>query len=109
MIKSKSKFDFNIFYGGYDSFAVSKQKYTKEQATELAKIELETHEKPYYIAVGSGFVTHRAGINEDGEPGVGWWLEYKEHERSCPAWVFHRTTDSVEWDNKEYECIEVSQ
>lgn len=36
-----SKFDYAIFYGGYDSLAVSKEKYTKEEAIEIAKVELE--------------------------------------------------------------------
>ena len=30
-----SKFDYGTFFGGYDNFAVSKEKYTKEQAIEL--------------------------------------------------------------------------
>ena len=27
-----SKFDYGTFFGGYDNFAVSKEKYTKDQA-----------------------------------------------------------------------------
>lgn len=100
-----SKFDYNTFYGGYDSLAVSKQKYTKKQAIEIAKIELERVEKPYYIAVGEGYVRHRAGVDEDGEPRVCWWLEYSEHKRSCPCWVFHVDADKNEPHAKGYEYI----
>lgn len=39
-----SKFDYAVFYGGYDALAVSKEKFTKEQAIEIAKIELERSE-----------------------------------------------------------------
>lgn len=35
-----SKFDYEKFSGGYDVFAVSKEKYTKEQAIEIAKVKL---------------------------------------------------------------------
>lgn len=104
-----SKFDYSNFYGGYDNLAVSKEKYTKEQAVEIAKIELESINKPYYIAVGDGYARHRAGRNEDGESCVGWWLEYREHSRSCPCWVFH-LTGNPEQDGrffKDYEYIHV--
>lgn len=100
-----SKFDYGTFYGGFDSFAASKEKYTKEQAIEIAKVELESVDKPYFIAVGDGFVRHRAGVNEDLEPCVGWWLEYEEHKRSCPAWVFHR--DKLKTDKDNYGYVEI--
>lgn len=102
-----SKFEYDTFYGGYDIFAVSKEKYTKEEAIELAKVELEHDEKPYYLAVGSAFVRHRAGVNEDHEPCVGWWLEYKEHKRSCSCWVFHIACDTDELFHEDYEYIEI--
>lgn len=102
-----SKFDYASFNGGYDTFAVSKEKYTKEQAIEIAKIELESIKKPYYIAVGDCHVRHRAGINEDGEPCVGWWLEYTEHKRSCPAWCFHKAQSYDVEVCKGYEYIHV--
>lgn len=104
-----SKFDYEPFVGGYDTLAVSKEKYTREQAIEIAKTELESINKPYYIAVGDGYARHRAGRNEDGECCVGWWLEYCEHTRSCPCWVFHKAKDP-EYDSKifkDYEYIHV--
>jgi hypothetical protein len=102
-----SKFDYSIFYGGYDKLAVSKERYTKEQAIEIAKVELESFKKPYFIAVGEAFAKHRAGSNEDGEPCVGWWLEYQDHGRNCPVWCFHRTLFKNE-KFKDYEYIEVA-
>ena len=85
-----SKFDYDSFIGGYDIFAVSKEKYTKEQAIEIAKVELEYElKKNPYLWIGDGYVRHRAGVNEDHEPCVGWWLEYTKYKRSCPCWVFH--------------------
>lgn len=102
-----SKFDFDIFYGGYDNLAVSKEKYSKEQAIEIAKRELEYSGKQnqVYLAIGNGYARHRAGRNEDGECCVGWWLEYEEHKRSCPCWVFHVTPNDKEHFFKDYEYI----
>ena len=99
-----SKFDYEKFYGYEDILAISKEKYTKEEAIKIARAEFEHSRK--YLAIGNGFVRHRAGVNEDGEPCVGWWLEYTEHKRSCPCWIFHVTDDKNEWCNKDYEYIE---
>jgi len=101
-----SKFDYEIFYGGYDDLAVSKQRYTKEEAIEIARGELE-HRNHEYLAIGDGYARHRAGVNEDNEPCVGWWLEYKEHKRSCPCWIFHTTDNKDEHFNVDYEYIEL--
>jgi hypothetical protein len=98
-----SKFDYEMFYGGFDDFAVNKEKHTKEQAIELYKKEMVLPKK--YIAIGSAFIRHRAGINDDGEPCVGWWLEYEKHKRSCPVWAFHTAKSSEEKFNKNYEYI----
>lgn len=111
-VKTKmSKFDYASFFGGYDEFAVSKEKYTKEQAIEIAKVEMESHNKPYFIAVGEGFVRHRAGRNEDNEPCVGWWLEYKQFDRSRPCWIFHKVRDTGAFPEsqfgRQYEYIEI--
>lgn len=87
-----SKFDQGCFFGGYDNFAVSKERYSKEQAISIAIDNLGPHPScgdEWALAVGDCWVRHRAGVNEDGEPCVGWWLEYSQHERSCPAWCFH--------------------
>ena len=105
-----SKFDYASFSGGYDIFAVSKEKYTKEEAIEIAKSVICYGNPKYpYLAVGNGYVRHRAGINEDNKPCVGWWLEYHEHKRSCPAWVFHlATTKDERFFKDEYEYIKLN-
>lgn len=101
-----SKFDYAIFYGGYDELAVSKQRYTKEEAVKIARQEFKGR-KHKYLFCGDGYARHRAGINEDGEPCVGWWLEYKEHKRSCPCWVFHTGNETRSNFHGEYEEFEL--
>jgi hypothetical protein len=100
-----SKFDYCDFNDGYDTFAVSKEKYTREEAIEIAKVELERYEKPYYLAVGDGYVRHRAGVNEEREPCVGWWLEYSKFKRSCSVYIFHTTKNKNETFNEDYEYL----
>ena len=101
-----SKFDYMFFYGGFDEFAVSKQRFSKEEAIKIAKEEFK-HRKHKYLAIGDGFARHRAGVNEDNEPCVGWWLEYKEHKRSCPCWVFHTANEKdKKYFKDNYEYIE---
>lgn len=101
-----SKFDYEIFYGGYDDLAVSKERYTKEKAIEIARMEFE-HRKHKYLFCGDGYARHRAGVNEDYEPCVGWWLEYSEHKRSCPCWVFHTSNDLSQNFHGGYEVLEL--
>lgn len=102
----KSKFDYCSFYGGYDDFAVNKAKYSLEEALDLYKQEnyLETGMK---VSVSTAYVRHRAGINEDGEPCVGWWLEYEEHPRSCPVWAMHCTFEDATRFESKYDIYTV--
>jgi hypothetical protein len=104
-----SKFDFDYFVGGgYDCFAVSKEKYTKEQALEIVKEQLEDEWKGYkYLFIRDAYVRHRAGISEDNEPVVGWWLEYKEHKRSCHVYAFHFGNSLEQNFHNEYEVVEL--
>lgn len=100
-----SKFEHCGFRGGYDDYAVSKEKYTKEEAIDIYKFEYGIQKSDTgYIAICDAFVRHRAGINEDDEPQVGWWLEYEEYKRSCPVWAFHITESNNE-KFKGYEYI----
>ena len=112
MTAKNSKFDNDSFIGGLDDYAVNKMKYTKEQAIEIAKRELGWSSREYYLAIGEGFVRHRAGMNEDYEPCVGWWLEYEEHKTSCPAYVFHviapKNIEFCKEHHKEYEYVLVN-
>lgn len=101
-----SKFEYDTFYGGYDCFAVNKDKYTKEEAIALFKKE-HCYSKREYLAIGNGYVRHRVGRNEDNEPCAGWFLEYEKHKRSCPCYIFHHTNDVNEQHSKDYEYMEV--
>ena len=101
-----SKFNYNIFVGGYDELAVSKEKYTKEQAIKIAKKEICYNRR--YLYIGNGYVRHRAGVDEDLKPCVGWWLEYKQNKRSCPCWVFHSSNFVKKNLTSEYEIIDLS-
>lgn len=88
-MKSTSKFDYGSFYGGYDEFAVNAQRFTLEEATKLLEKELEVDANDWVMS--KAFVKWRAGVDEDHEKCVGWWLEYKQREKgSCPVYAFHR-------------------
>lgn len=112
-----SKFNYGEFYGGYDEFAVNSEKYTKDEAIILyIKEMIEGYERPddIMISVGQYYVRHRPGRNEDNEPCVGWWIEYEQHDRSCPVYCFH-TIDGdndprTPIDNRDgYELIKVQE
>ncbi|MGN0557867.1 MAG: hypothetical protein ACI4IS_00250 [Acutalibacteraceae bacterium] len=114
MSKTKmSKFDFDIFRGGFDTFAVSKERYKKEQAIELFMYENGLQNKTVTIAItGNAWVRHRAGRNEDNEKCVCWWLEYADYGRNCPVWAMHiaRNNEFEKYPKhitNNYEYIEV--
>lgn len=90
-----SRFEDGHFRGGKGEYAVSAQKFTKEQAIEKAKVECELpYAKDYYICIMDGFVRWRTGVDEGGERQIGWWLEYDEHRRSCPVYIFYLVRES---------------
>lgn len=94
----RSKFDFAEFDGGYDDFAVNKDKHSIEEALSIYKSEMDI-EPGQTVSVGEAFVRHHAGINEDGEPCVGWWLEYEEHKTSCPVYAMHLSFSRIPLQN----------
>ena len=83
-----SKFDYGEFRDGYDDFAVNSAKYTVEEAIALYVEEMGA-EPGDILSVCNAFVSHHAGVNEDYEPVVGWWLEYRERKSSCPVYAMH--------------------
>ena len=90
-MKGTSKFEYASFDdGGWQCFfAVSKQKYTQEEANNL--FEQEIAYEAEICKIHDCAVRWRAGINEDGEPVVGWWLELDAdgtEPRCCPVWAF---------------------
>lgn len=86
--RSKSKFDYNAFEGDLFPIAVSKEKYTIDEAIEIAKRELNAEDEES-LTVKNAYVRFRAGIDEDGERRVCWWLEDTEYATSCPVWEFY--------------------
>ena len=88
-MKRKSKFDYGVFHSDdYHLFAVSKQKYTLQEACLL--FERETDEIAQFRRTQDGAVIWRAGVSNN-EPLVCWWLHF-DHDgtepRYCPVWVF---------------------
>ena len=92
MIKGKSKFDFEVFYGDWAAWlGISKQKYTKEEAVALweQQLGLKFDEKDHIVE--DAFVRYRFGRNEDNEPCSCWWLEWKDYgNKSVPAWSIRK-------------------
>lgn len=88
MIKGKSKFNFEVFYGDWVGWlGISKQRYTKEQAIELweKQLGLKFDDKGYIVE--DAFVRYRFGRSIDDEPISGWFLEWKDYgNKSVPAW-----------------------
>lgn len=102
-----SKFEWDVFVGGYDMVAVSKERFTKEEAVAIFAREYSLP-KGTVVAIGSAWVKHRAGVNEDGEPCVGWWIEYRDSGRNCPCWVLHFPRENRTLE-KDYEYVEVQE
>lgn len=84
-----SKFDYEVFYGEGGTFlGVSKEKHTLEEAKAIAVIELGPH--TLHLEDVEWVARHRAGVDDDGVPCVGWWLDAGPLPRSCPVWVFEQ-------------------
>ena len=77
-----SKFNFEPFTGDYP-IVVSKERYTEQQAVEIAKRELGVSA----VEKRDGFVRYGYG-EEDGEVRNTWWLEWERSKRCCPVWAF---------------------
>jgi hypothetical protein len=102
-----SKFDYGSFSGGYDEFAVNAEKYTYEEAIKIFEEEYDYKNNKVGSEIGqyivsNAFVKWRAGINEDHEACVCWWLEYtKRPKGSCPVYAFHkRQKNDITWGNE---------
>lgn len=102
-----SKFEWQYFVGGYDVFAVSKEKFSLKEAVKIAVRELDLKGCEGYLAVGEAYARYRFGRNADGEPCSGWWLEYSRERRSCPAFCFHYARTKDEKFKKDYQYINI--
>lgn len=82
-----STFDYDAFTGDYP-LAVSKERYTKEEAITLAKYELDVEN----ITVQDGYVRYGFGVDVDdpcAKPYNNWWLHLGANcpKGCCPVWV----------------------
>lgn len=83
-----SKFDYEAFTGDYP-VAVSKERYTEQQAIEIARKELGVDD----VEKHDGYVRYGYGIDDDDiDAGVRntWWLHLNNQcpKRCCPVWAF---------------------
>jgi len=82
-----SKFDHQCFRDiGRSYYAVSKQRYTEDEARKIAETEMGTSK----LKRKDAYVRHRAGRDYLGLPRVCWWLEDEQKPRSCPIWLFEK-------------------
>ena len=85
-----SKFDVDAFTGDYP-VAVSKERYTEQEAIEIAKRELGEDE----VTVFDGYVRFGFGTDPDdpcAKPRNAWWLDIGKNcpKGCCPVWAFCR-------------------
>lgn len=85
-----SKFDFDAFTGDYP-VAVSKERYTEQEAIEIAKRELGEEK----VTVFDGYVRFGFGTDPDdpcAKPRNAWWLDIGKNcpKGCCPVWAFCR-------------------
>ena len=82
-----SKFDYGAFTGDFP-IAISKQRYTEQEAIEIAKSELGVAEVEKF----DGYVKLGFGSDDNGsEVRNTWWLtiSHKECPKGCcPVWAF---------------------
>lgn len=87
-----SKFDYELFVDTYSDercLAVSKQRYTEQQAVEIAKRALDVENVTLSNDFSDFCYVYRGfGTNYDGENYNGWWLVDYKPKRGCPVWVF---------------------
>lgn len=83
-----SKFDFEPFTGDYP-IAISRERYTEQEAIEIAKRELGTDK----VAMFTGYVRYGFGVDDDdpcAKPRNDWWLTISKGcpKGCCPVWAF---------------------
>lgn len=80
-----SKFDYDAFTGDYP-LAVSRERYTEQEAIEIAKFELGVDE----VEIFTGYVRWCFGVDHDSldlKPRNTWWLTISKGrpKGSCPV------------------------
>ena len=91
-----SKFDFDGFTGDYP-VAVSKERYTEQEAIEIAKRELGEEK----VTVFDGYVRFGFGTDPDdpcAKPRNAWWLDIGKNypKGCCPVWAFCKVRMTLE-------------
>lgn len=108
-MKGLSKFVTGRFFGGYDEYAVNAQKFSESAAIFTAEDEegIVIGEEPGRYTMSKAFVKWRAGIDNDGDKCVGWWLEYTKRKKgSCPVYAFHKNGGIKDKEYREKLCKE---
>lgn len=98
-----SKFDYNVFFGDKTYLCISKERYTKEQAIEVA-IEEEFINEENSTYLSTGYVRFGYGTDDEGEHRATWWLQFNKPKKGCEVWCFCSHIYSYD---KDYEKIEV--
>lgn len=101
-----SKFEYG--WSDDNTYAVSKERFSKQEALEMFKEELNYIKEPYYVQIEDAYIRHRAGVTDKNEPRVGWWIEYTNHKRNCPVWLFRKVIKENVKRNTNYEYIYVN-
>ena len=99
-----SKFDYDVFIGDKQYLGVSKEKYTREQAINVA-IKEEFINKENCIYLANGYVRFGYGTDEDGEHRSTWWLEFNKPKKGCKVWCF--CMNIYNYEEEFYEKIEI--
>lgn len=90
-----SKFDYNNFYSDACEWCVcNAKKYTKEQALEIAKVELSTvwdnEVDKNLLIIESAWVRYGYGVDLNGERTNGYWLEFEPTGNCSEVWAISR-------------------
>lgn len=109
-MKNQSKFTYREFNDGFDDYAVSQQRFTRETAIDLYMNSCPTHKSIKEISIGQAWVKWRYGWDPSQNKHVaGWWIEYSPSPRACPVWVFHVTGTRDSRFETGYTVIKVNQ
>lgn len=88
-----SSFTDTRFFGYCDiwHYAVSKEKYSKEEAIEKAKVEMQRpfYKKPHMLMMSEEYLRWNPEAKSGMDPCVGWHPEHeKTSSNSVPVWFF---------------------
>lgn len=109
-MKKQSKFTHCIFYNGFDDYAVSQQRFTRDDAIGLYIQEQLPGNHIKEISVGQAWVKWGYGYDhEQNKPCAAWWIQYHMTPRACPVWVFHVTGTRSPKFEEGYTVIDIPQ